>query len=215
MSVYNISTTTSRRHPPPPVVVAGGVTTSIPSPRTREALGARIFAVVVAWVVVVGGPPERRSQPATTSTGLSTRAVRWRWRDILYASDLNSGTGQGAEGRLGAWSRGLGLVSSGRPQLDVKGGDSELLAPDGDVLGGKHSSVWARLVSVGLDLHSSGDTNERLSPGEIGDVNERVVERREDVHDPENVLSLPDGRSERHVLLLLSSSSFSLGGHVG
>ena len=121
-----------------------------------------------------------------------------------YAANLNAGTGQGTESRLGSRSWGLGLVSSGRSELDVERGDSELLAPHGDVLGGKHSSVGARLVTIGFHLHTTSDTNERLPSGDIGHMDESVVERGEDMDDPEDVLSLPDLRSESHGLLLLS-----------
>lgn len=44
--------------------------------------------------------------------------------------------------------------------LDVKCVDTQLLAPDGDILCGQHSGVWRRLVAVGLDLHASGDTSD-------------------------------------------------------
>lgn len=40
----------------------------------------------------------------------------------------------------------------------MQGSDAELLAADGGVLGGQHSGVGGGLVTVGLDLHASGDT---------------------------------------------------------
>jgi hypothetical protein len=42
--------------------------------------------------------------------------------------------------------------------LDVKSGDAELLATSGDVLGSQHGGVRGGLVTVGLDLHTTGDT---------------------------------------------------------
>ena len=42
--------------------------------------------------------------------------------------------------------------------LDVKSGDAELLATGGDVLGSQHGGVGRGLVTVGLDLHATGDT---------------------------------------------------------
>lgn len=42
--------------------------------------------------------------------------------------------------------------------LDVQGSDAELLAAGGDVLGSQHGGVGGGLVTVGLDLHATGDT---------------------------------------------------------
>jgi hypothetical protein len=50
-------------------------------------------------------------------------------------------------------------TSSGT-DLDVESGDSDLLAADSDVLGSQHGGVGRRLVTVGLDLHSSGNTGD-------------------------------------------------------
>ena len=72
----------------------------------------------------------------------------------------------------------------------MEGGDAELLAPDGDVLGGKHGSVRAGLVAVGLDLHAAGDADEGLATGKVGHVDEGVIEGREEVGNAENLLTL-------------------------
>lgn len=72
----------------------------------------------------------------------------------------------------------------------MEGGDAELLAPDGDVLGGKHGSVRAGLVAVGLDLHAAGDADEGLAAGEVGHVDEGVIEGSEEVGNAENLLTL-------------------------
>ena len=55
-------------------------------------------------------------------------------------------------------------VSSGGSELDVQGSDAQLLAALGDVLGGQHGSVWRRLISVCLHLHTAGHSADRL-PG--------------------------------------------------
>lgn len=55
-------------------------------------------------------------------------------------------------------------VSSSGSQLDVQGGDPQLLAALGHILSGQHGSVWRRLVSVRLHLHPTGHTADRL-PG--------------------------------------------------
>lgn len=53
--------------------------------------------------------------------------------------------------------------TSGSTDLDVQGGDAELLAADGDVLSGQHGGVGGGLVTVGLDLHATGDTADGLT----------------------------------------------------
>ena len=63
------------------------------------------------------------------------------------------------------WTR-LSRVSkhtSGSTDLDVQGGDAELLAAGGDVLGSQHGGVGGGLVTVGLDLHTTGDTANGLA----------------------------------------------------
>lgn len=74
---------------------------------------------------------------------------------VLDTTDPHSSTGERAESGLGTGTGGLGASSSSSPNLDVESGDSNLPAPDGDVLGSQHGSVGGRLVSVGLDLHST------------------------------------------------------------
>ena len=48
--------------------------------------------------------------------------------------------------------------TSGGTDLDVQSGDAKLLAAGSDVLGSQHGSVGRRLVTIGLDLHSTGNT---------------------------------------------------------
>ena len=52
------------------------------------------------------------------------------------------------------------------------------------------TSVGGRLLSISLDLHASCDTGVSLSSGEIGNVDESVVEGSLDVADTEVVLLL-------------------------
>ena len=52
------------------------------------------------------------------------------------------------------------ILTSSSTDLDVEGVDAKLLAANSDVLGSQHSSVWGRLVTVGLDLHASSDTGD-------------------------------------------------------
>lgn len=64
----------------------------------------------------------------------------------------------------------------------------KLLAAGSDVLGSQHGSVGGGLVTVGLDLHATGDTADGLTAREIGDVDEGVVEAGEDASNTENEL---------------------------
>ena len=48
--------------------------------------------------------------------------------------------------------------TTGSTDLDVKSVDAQFLAANSNVLGSKHSSVRGGLVTVSLDLHTTGDT---------------------------------------------------------
>lgn len=61
-----------------------------------------------------------------------------------------------------------------------------------DVLGSQHSGVGGGLVTVGLDLHATGDTGDGLTARQIGDVDEGIVERGEDAGNAEDELALAD-----------------------
>lgn len=50
------------------------------------------------------------------------------------------------------------------------------------------TSIWGRLFSIGLDLHSSGDLGVGFSSRQISDVDEGVVEGGQQVDDSEGVL---------------------------
>jgi hypothetical protein len=61
-----------------------------------------------------------------------------------------------------------------------------------DVLGCQHGGVWGGLVTVGLDLHATGDTGDGFAARQIGDVDEGVIERRKDAGNAEDELALAD-----------------------
>jgi len=58
----------------------------------------------------------------------------------------------------------------------VKGSDAEFTGTDSNVLGGQHSGIWRRLITISLDFHTTGNTDHSFLAGQIGDVNEGVVE---------------------------------------
>ena len=76
----------------------------------------------------------------------------------------------------------------GGTDLDVQAVDAELLASGGNVLSSQHGSVGRGLVTVGLDLHATGDTADGLATREIGDVDKGVVEAGEDAGHAEDEL---------------------------
>ena len=69
----------------------------------------------------------------------------------------------------------------------MDGGNTDLLALLSSVLGSQHGGIWGRLVSVSLNLHTTGNSGNRFLTGEIGDVNEGVVEGCKDTGNTENL----------------------------
>lgn len=61
-----------------------------------------------------------------------------------------------------------------------------------DVLSSQHSGVGGGLITIGLDLHATGDTGDGFAARQIGDVDEGVVERGEDAGNAEDELALGD-----------------------
>lgn len=142
-----------------------------------------------------------RSETTTTATTLAAGRVGGRGSNVLDTADLHARTGQGTEGGLGTGAGGLGAVTTSGTDLDVQGGDAQLLAASGDVLSSQHGGVGRRLVTVGLDLHSTGDTADGFAATQIGDVDEGVVERSEDTGNAEDELTLADLGAQGDVLL--------------
>jgi hypothetical protein len=97
-------------------------------------------------------------QTTTTATTLTTGRVGGSGGDVLNATDSHAGTGKSTEGGLSTGTGGLGAVTTGSTDLDVEGVDAELLAASGNILGSQHGSIGGRLITVSLDLHTTGDT---------------------------------------------------------
>ena len=62
---------------------------------------------------------------STTATSLLPGGIRGNGGAIFNTSDLHASSGQRPQGRLRSGSGGLGPVSSGGSQLDVKGSDTQ------------------------------------------------------------------------------------------
>ena len=74
------------------------------------------------------------------------------------------------------------------------------------------TSIWRRFFSIGLNLHTTGDSAVGFSTGEISDVNESVVEGSEEMNNTE-VVDLNGGTSGRWTeigLLLFLDFNFLL-----
>ena len=130
---------------------------------------------------------------------------------LTNTTNLHAGTGQGTESRLGTGAGGLGAVTTGGTELDVKGGDTDLLALDGNILGSQHGGVRGGLITIGLDLHTSGDTGDGFTTGQIGDVNKGIVERGKDVGNTKDLLVTADLGTEGDVFLNLRGGLDLLG----
>ena len=136
-------------------------------------------------------------ETATTAATLPAGAVGRSRGDVLIAADFHARTGEGAEGGLGTGARGLGGRTAGGTELDVKGSDADLLAADGNVLRGKHGSVRGRLVTIGLHLHAASHTRDSFAAGNLSNVDERVVEGRENVADAEHLREIVTTRGTK------------------
>ncbi len=101
-----------------------------------------------------------RLQTTTTATTLATSRVGGGGGHVLDTANAHAGTGEGTEGRLRTGAGGLGAVTTCGTDLDVECVDAELLAADSDVLSSQHGGVGGGLVTVSLDLHTTGDTDD-------------------------------------------------------
>ena len=151
-------------------------------------------------------------ETATTARTLSAgRVVRSRG-DVLNTADLHASTGEGTEGGLGTGAGGLGADTTGSAELDVEGVDTAFLAALDDVLSGEHSSVGRGLITISLDLHTTGNLGDGFAAGVVGDVNEGIVAGGVDVAGTEDEGFLGDVGAETLGFFLLDC--LSLLGHV-
>ena len=138
-----------------------------------------------------------------TRLSLTARIGRNRG-DILNTTNLHTVTGKGTKGGLSTGTGGGGTSTTSSTQLDVKSGNTNLLKElsrgraakylksGSDILSGKHGSVGGGLITISLDSHTSGNSDESFTTSKIGDVDESIVERGEDVGNSENFLTLLD-----------------------
>jgi hypothetical protein len=87
---------------------------------------------------------------------------------------------------LSTGTRGLGTSTTGSSELNVKSVDTEFLTLGSNLLSGQHSGIRRRLITISLNLHTTSDTRDSFTTGKIGNVNESIVERSEDVGNTEN-----------------------------
>ena len=153
--------------------------------------------------------PYHRSQSSSTATTLPSGGIGRDRSDILNSSDLESVSGESSNGRLGTGAGGLDVNSTSSSEFDVDGVDSDNGEGFADVDGGEHSSIGGRFFSISLDLHSSGNSGVSFTTGEIGDMDEGVVEGSLDVADSKVqlilVLGLRAGGSVVHGLLFFDN----------
>ena len=99
-----------------------------------------------------------RSQSSTSSTTGSSGGIGWDWGNILNSTNLESISCEGSDGRLGTWTWSLGVNTTSSSEFDVDGGDADILHKFADIDGSEHGSVRGGFLSIGLDLHSTGDS---------------------------------------------------------
>merc|ERR1712026_78775 len=131
-------------------------------------------------------------QSSTSSTTLPPGGIRWDWGAIFNSTDFHAGSGKGSDSGLATWSWGLLFGTTSGSDFDVKCGNAEFFASNGNVLGGLHSSVRRVFISIGLDLHTTGNSGDGFFSGQISNVNKSIVIRSVQVADSENVFSFGD-----------------------
>ncbi len=103
---------------------------------------------------------------------------------------------QGSESGLSTGTGGLGVSTTSSSDLDVDSVDSEFVESLDDISGGHHSGVGRGFFSIGLDLHTTGDSAVGVSTGYISDVEESIVPGGEDVSDTEDEFVFADLRAQ-------------------
>jgi hypothetical protein len=133
-------------------------------------MGARqvriVFLMLSDYKGGAGIYTAHRLQSTTTTTTLLTARVGWNWGDVLNSANSNACTGQRTQSRLSTWTRSLGSVATSGSDLDVHCCDANFLHSLGNILGGKHSCVWGGFVTIGLDLHATGHSDDGF-PGVV------------------------------------------------
>src|SRR5881396_1630913 len=104
-------------------------------------------------------------------------------RDFLDPPDPQAGPRQGADRGLRAGSRRLRLVAARGTHPDMDRVDPLLLRRIGDALRRLHRGVRRRLVFRGFDDHAACRLRDRLGARDVGQRDDDVVVRREDVGD--------------------------------
>ena len=129
-----------------------------------------------------------RSETSTTATGASAGGVGWDGGHVLDSADLEAVTSEGSDGGLGTWAWGLLHDTTVATDLDVDGVDADGLQLTADIDGSQHGGVGRRLLSVSLDLHTTGDSGVGFTARQIGDVDEGVGTGGLDVADTEDAV---------------------------
>jgi hypothetical protein len=82
----------------------------------------------------------------------------WDWGcnlRLTNTTDAHTSTGKSTKSALSTRTRGLGTVTTGSTDLDVKSGDTDFLALGSNILSSQHSSVGRGLIAISLNLHTT------------------------------------------------------------
>ena len=119
-----------------------------------------------------------------------TSAVGWDWGAVFDTADLEVGTNESADSSVTTLTIDTTASATVGSDLDVKGSDSTGLDNLDKLLGSEHGGVRGRLVLVTLNHLTTGDATDGFSAGNVGDVDEGIVLRGEDVDRGEDLLVL-------------------------
>ena len=148
-------------------------------------------------------------ESSTSSTAVLPGGVARHRGDVFDSSDLDLvRPRERPDGVLCAGAGALGLDSSAGSELDVHCVDADFLQLDGDLLGGEHGCVRGAFFFIRGDLHAAGDPAVGFAAGEVGHVDECIVECGEDVHHAEDQLVGADGGAELLLLLVFLLDDF-------
>ena len=154
-----------------------------------------------------------KSQSSSLSSAFSSGGISWNWSYVFDSSDLDSISGDCSEGRLSTWSWGFISCSTSGSKLNVNCGDTQLFESVDDINSSHHSSVGWWFVSVGLDFHTTCDSGESFSTGEISNVDKSVIPSGKNVADSKDVTGYvlwTEGLTNFNLLFTLLFSGFLL-----
>merc|ERR1711998_548174 len=114
-------------------------------------------------------------QSSTSTTTLLTGTVSWNWSNIFDTSNLHTVTSQSTQSSLSTRSRHFGSRTSSSSQFDVQSSNIQLQTTSSNIFNCHLRCVWGRLITISLNLHTSSNTANGFTSGQIGNVYKCIV----------------------------------------